>query len=766
MTLRRAFTIAALATTLAWDVSGGAATAAPAEPTEPSTEWVQTSEDSVVPAATLRAMAAAQRQFQSQVYGDGFNAFDNRNTTRFTIRLVTSHYGNIEEYRDELERTAAEIGAIGGAEIHVAAETVVEPADPNNLEPAQGEIYVMIAKKSPCGKLEGAALGCGGPYGGVYQGELLWSSGVVWLRPNMAASCRQIVTTHEISHALGLSHYDAKYPGPQGVSQVMKSSTNCVFPIELQSGDINGHRWLVSGRPYNDDIASAQPVCPVRHTTFQSVQTYLAHAETGEPAHAGIPAQNSVWFRYTAQSAGAMRVNVALDHTTVAVYTSPSFAGAVPIASHGWAGLNDPAEVNFEGVVGATYWIAVNGQLGDTFGGYVEFYPPEGASPILVDGVPARFLDTRNPGGQTFDCNWQATYWLAAGATLYLPVASRHASLSSATSVVLNVTVVAPNGPGYLTVYPCGQTRPNASSLNFAAGDVVANLVISKLGPGQFPGSICIYTSTLTDLIVDFDDYFDATDAFVTLSPARLLDTRIGGQTVDELHKAVGRLVPGVPYELPIGGRVPVDASAATVVLNVTALNPAAAGYVTVYPCGQAPPNASNLNFAAGDTIPNLVIAKVGASGKVCFVSSTSTDLLVDVGGYWLVTPELVPLESPGRLLDTRVGGQTVDHLDEGIGRIAAGATYELPVLDRAMVPAGGVKSVVLNVTAVNPNGSGYLTVYPCGSARPNASNLNFVAGDVIPNSVIARVGTDGKVCIFSSAQTDLLVDVSAYFTN
>jgi hypothetical protein len=63
----------------------------------------------------------------------------------------------------------------------------------------------------------------------------------------------------------------------------------------------------------------------------------------------------------------------------------------------------------------------------------------------------------------------------------------------------------------------------------------------------------------------------------------------------------------------------------------------------------------------------------------------------------------------------------------------------------------------------VAPNAAGYLTVYPCGVTRPLASNVNYVAGQVVPNAVLVKVGTAGKVCIFSLAATDIVVDVNGY---
>ncbi len=246
-------------------------------------------------------------------------------------------------------------------------------------------------------------------------------------------------------------------------------------------------------------------------------------------------------------------------------------------------------------------------------------------------------------------------------------------------------------------------------------------------------------------------------------SPARMLDTRFGGTTFDGAHQAVGKIAAGGTYTLPIAGRASIPGTADSVVLNVTAVQPNANGFVTVYPCGEIRPTTSNLNFTAGDVIPNMVVARVGAAQSVCFYSSVLIDLLVDVSAYFPASDALVPLATPGRLLDTRTGGQTVDDEHEGVGVIPANGTYELPVVDRAGVDAGA-DSVMLNVTAVHPLTKGFITVYPCGAPKPNASSLNFTPDDVIPNAVIATVGVDGKVCFFSSATTDLLVDVSGYF--
>ena len=99
-----------------------------------------------------------------------------------------------------------------------------------------------------------------------------------------------------------------------------------------------------------------------------------------------------------------------------------------------------------------------------------------------------------------------------------------------------------------------------------------------------------------------------------------------------------------------------VPGNADAVVLNMTAVTARTAGFATVYPCGQRRPQASNLNFAAGQTIPNLVIAKPGTGGKVCVYSDTTIDVLADVSGYFPAGSGFTPITNPTRILDTRNG--------------------------------------------------------------------------------------------------------------
>ena len=123
---------------------------------------------------------------------------------------------------------------------------------------------------------------------------------------------------------------------------------------------------------------------------------------------------------------------------------------------------------------------------------------------------------------------------------------------------------------------------------------------------------------------------------FTALSPGRLLETRVGEPTtVDGQFWNLGLQTPGSVTELTVAGRGGVPADASAVVLNVAVTGTQAAGYITVYPCGTTRPLASNLNYTAGQTTSNAVIAKVGANGKVCLYTPAATHLIADVNGYF-----------------------------------------------------------------------------------------------------------------------------------
>jgi hypothetical protein len=215
-------------------------------------------------------------------------------------------------------------------------------------------------------------------------------------------------------------------------------------------------------------------------------------------------------------------------------------------------------------------------------------------------------------------------------------------------------------------------------------------------------------------------------------------------------------LLAGAVLEVQVAGRagVPGDATAAT--LNVTVADPADDGYLTVFPCGRPVPTASNLNYRRGEVaVPNAVMARIGTNGKVCLTSSATTSVVVDIAGYVPTGSPITPLAAPRRLVDTREG------IGAPVGRSGPGA-LTVQVAGREGIP-DGVRAAVLNVTVVAPDGPGFATVYPCHQARPVASNINFVAGDVRPNLVVAGLDPQGRTCIFTMTSAHLVVDAIGY---
>jgi subtilisin family serine protease len=249
-------------------------------------------------------------------------------------------------------------------------------------------------------------------------------------------------------------------------------------------------------------------------------------------------------------------------------------------------------------------------------------------------------------------------------------------------------------------------------------------------------------------------------ERFTPVDPWRVVDTRTA-------KGGAGPVRPSAPVRADLGDRVPADATA--VVLNVTAVSPGTGGWVRVYPTptgAQATPVVSNLNVVAGVTQANAVTVALGAGGDVTLATSTTTDLLADVAGYYRAggSTAYTPLD-PVRVLDTRTG-------DGGVPKAAVrgGAWVDLVVRGRAGVPADA-SAVVLNVTGVSPSAATNVRVYPAPAASeaqspPTVSNLNLVPGRAQPNLVTVKVGDGGRVRLWSQSGTvDLVADLAGYYS-
>ncbi|MER5637829.1 hypothetical protein ABT095_12820 [Kitasatospora sp. NPDC002227] len=234
---------------------------------------------------------------------------------------------------------------------------------------------------------------------------------------------------------------------------------------------------------------------------------------------------------------------------------------------------------------------------------------------------------------------------------------------------------------------------------------------------------------------------------FVPMTPARLLDTRQG----------LGKVGPGRSVGVKIAGVSGVPATGVTaVVLNVTATRGTADSYVTAYPHGAERPTASNLNFRAGQTVPNQVTVPVQGGMVDLYNFAGDVDLIADISGYYLAgdSGQRYNPVAPKRLMDTR--SVFYDHW----APVGPGGTVTLDIAKEHP----DATAVTLNVTATRSTAGGYVTAYPHGAARPTASNLNFTPGQTVPNQVTVPV-RGGKVDLYNFAgNVDLVADLSGYY--
>lgn len=373
--------------------------------------------------------------------------------------------------------------------------------------------------------------------------------------------------------------------------------------------------------------------------------------------------------------------------------------------------------------------------------------PPAGQK-FTPAATPTRILDTRQAlGGHNAKLNSNETFALTIPDSVP----------ADATAVVLNVTVAEPEGPeagglaeGFVTVFPTGAAQPNSSNLNFKPGSLPSNQVVAAIGAGN---RVSFFTTNKAHLIVDVNGWFNPASAggYTAIDPERSLDTRGGAGLAAATEK-----------EITLAGLLGVPANATAVALNVTAVNPAAFGFVTVYPTSATSPadkpTAANLTYTPGATVPNAVTARIGDGGKVRFFSSVATDLLIDVVGFYQAGTgaSYVPLPAPRRDLDTRTGnGLRPGFVGTSLFGLQVGFLDGVP---------GNAVAAQLNVTVNQPTG-GFVTVWPAGQSQPDTSSLNFIEGQTVPNSVLTGLGSQKRITLRNAQGTaQLISDVSGYY--
>jgi subtilisin family serine protease len=443
--------------------------------------------------------------------------------------------------------------------------------------------------------------------------------------------------------------------------------------------------------------------------------------------------------------------------------TSPGAESLLTVVGPGVTSHLDTNSLNN----GTTYYykVAATNAVGSTPSNEVSVTPIS-SSGAYFTLAPTRILDSRTGAGL-------GGAWAPGQGRDLQVLGQGGVPASGVSAVVLNVTAVDPSASGHAVVYPTGVSpAPTASNLNFTPGVAVPNLVVVKVGTG---GKVRIVNNApgTTHYLADVAGYFaDGTvpggsgARYQAVSPARAMDTRPGQATADGQFAGGGAIGANGTKSVTIAGRgaLAVPANAAAVVLNVTAVQPAQAGHLRVWPSGGQLPVVSNVNFVAGQIVPNLVVVGVGGSGNVSIFNGAPgpTHVVVDVVGYFAPPPGTTSAYTaltPARILDSRdgTGGSST--------RWAANETRAVQVRNEGGVP-NDATAVVLNVTVTEPAANGHATVFPSNLAGPpNASNLNFTPGLTVPNLVMVKVGPDGKVKLTSSlSSAHYIADVVGYY--
>lgn len=220
-----------------------------------------------------------------------------------------------------------------------------------------------------------------------------------------------------------------------------------------------------------------------------------------------------------------------------------------------------------------------------------------------------------------------------------------------------------------------------------------------------------------------------------------------------------GALPPQLALAIDVVDGAGVPADAQMVALSVTAVSPQAAGHLTVYACDATElPEASNLNYLAGTTVPNLALSRIAPDGTVCIATHAVTDVVVDVVGYVPNGSTIVGLLAPIRVRDTRDDGAPV----------AARSILDIDLDGDQTLNVQGVpvRTVLLNLTAVRAEAPGHATLYACGTDVPATSTINYVPGRTTANFAVTAISDDGRICVYSHATAHFVVDVVAVATS
>ncbi len=325
-------------------------------------------------------------------------------------------------------------------------------------------------------------------------------------------------------------------------------------------------------------------------------------------------------------------------------------------------------------------------------------------------------------------------------------------------AALINVTMVQPVMSGYLTVSAGPSSGLPTSNVNAAAGEFVAN---ASIVPVDSAGHVSLYASVTTDVVVDVMGVFSEVASgamggrLTGLTPTRVIDTRLRTSATNAYSRQDVGPVSTVSTRVVDSVGVPPGVQAVAVVVTGIADPSSGPGFVSVRPGHAAAPPTSNLNVNGnGDIRPNLVIVPLAADRSIDLELANVANVVVDVVGFFAVRPGPTGsfhLLTSQRQVDTRT--------PFGFGPLGVGSTASFV----PNVPSGAT-AISQNVTMTNTLGPGFVTAYPSGAGRPEASNGNATGPRQDRAALTLTRLAAGSVTYASSGGTDLVVDVTGWF--
>ncbi len=368
--------------------------------------------------------------------------------------------------------------------------------------------------------------------------------------------------------------------------------------------------------------------------------------------------------------------------------------------------------------------------------------------------TPCRLVDTRGAngpfGGPAMQGNTSRNFALPQNSDCNVP--------SNAVAYSLNVTVVPHGRLGYLSIWPTGEAQPVVSTMNSPDGRTKANAAIVPAGNN---GAVSVYVTNTTDVILDIDGYFQdpgsGTYQFYPLTPCRLVDTRgpngpLGGPRLPAQQERDFPLLTNTTC-------IPQGLNPVAYSLNFTAVpNPDGQrlGYLSVWPTGQPQPVVSTLNNPTATVVANAAIVPAGTDGKVAVYAFNTTDLVIDINGYFAAPgPGGVSLypAAPCRAYDSRNNN----------GQPFSGERT-INIVGSPCAPPSNATGYVFNATVIPSGRLGFLSLWPDSEQMPVVSTLNAQDGFAASNMAIVPNVNGSTDAYAGNGTTQLILDISGYF--